>query len=274
MVARLLSPSRPVAIAHRGGSRLRPENTMLAFDHARALGVDALECDVRLSRDREPVVIHDETLDRTTDARGPVSALTADELERVDAAYHFSDGFSDGSRWPFRGSGVGVPRLVTMLEHAAALPVIVEIKGEDPETARRVLDVVAATQASHRVIIGGFSRHVLDVVRAREPAIPTSASMAEVQTALRRAYVLLRPRPTGYRLFQVPVRFRGRRILRRTFVRTFLRAGVPVQAWIVDDPDEMRMLIEWGVTGLISDRPDLAVSVVRDALQFRAHVDW
>ena len=62
------------AIAHRGGSRLRPENTLAAFEHAVALGVDAIECDVHLSRDREPVVIHDPTLDRTTDARGRSAA--------------------------------------------------------------------------------------------------------------------------------------------------------------------------------------------------------
>src|SRR5262245_31578994 len=77
--ARLLSTA-PVAIAHRGGAKLRPENTLLAFAHAMACGVDAIECDVRLSRDGEPVVIHDETLDRTTDRTGPVAALPADEL--------------------------------------------------------------------------------------------------------------------------------------------------------------------------------------------------
>ena len=76
MLSRLLSLDEVSAIAHRGGSKIRPENTFAAFDHAVALGADAIECDVHLSRDGEVVVIHDPTLDRTTDATGPVSAMS------------------------------------------------------------------------------------------------------------------------------------------------------------------------------------------------------
>src|SRR5207244_43725 len=100
VVQSFLSLSHVTAIAHRGGSKLRPENTLVAFDHAVSLGVDAIECDVHLSRDRELVVIHDPTLDRTTDARGPVSAMSAAELARVDAGFRFG---GDG-RHPFRGA--------------------------------------------------------------------------------------------------------------------------------------------------------------------------
>ncbi len=103
----LLSLDHLNVIAHRGGSKLRPENTLAAFDHAVTLGVDAIECDVQLSRDGEVVVIHDATLDRTTDARGPVSSLSAAELGRVDAGFHF--GAAQGH--PCRGKGVYVPRL-------------------------------------------------------------------------------------------------------------------------------------------------------------------
>src|SRR5262245_65707526 len=99
MISSLLSTSVPVAIAHRGGSLLRPENTLVAFEHAVGLGVDALECDVHLSRDGDAVVIHDATLERTTDATGPVSAHRADELARAEAAYHFG---TNGT-FPFRG---------------------------------------------------------------------------------------------------------------------------------------------------------------------------
>src|SRR5262245_29945224 len=101
-VARLID-GVPVAIAHRGGSKRRPENTLVAFSHALSVGVDAVECDVRLSRDGQPVVIHDETLDRTTDRTGRVAALTAAELAQVDAAHHF--GAAEG--FPFRAHGVG-----------------------------------------------------------------------------------------------------------------------------------------------------------------------
>src|SRR5262245_7243111 len=133
MIRRLLSLTHPVVIAHRGGSKLNPENTMAAFDHAVALGVDGLECDVHLSRDGEPVVIHDPTLDRTTDQKGPVNAFTAEELGRA-----------------------AVPRLSTLLGRHAHLPVVVELKGSDPRIVGPVLDVIRACGAEERVMFGGF----------------------------------------------------------------------------------------------------------------------
>src|SRR5262245_7223078 len=127
----LVSLTDLVAIAHRGGSKLRPENTAVAFEHASTLGVDGFECDVHLSKDGEPVVIHDPTLDRTTDATGPVRALTAAELARVDAGHHFNP----VAGFPFRGKAGGVPRLVDLLSRHRDLPWIIEIKGDRTETA-------------------------------------------------------------------------------------------------------------------------------------------
>jgi glycerophosphoryl diester phosphodiesterase len=251
-----------MAIAHRGGARLRPENTLAAFDHALTFGVDALECDVRLSRNGEPVLIHDDTLDRTTDATGPVANMTADELASVDAAYHFGP----ADDYPFRRRGLGVPRLSELLARAPSVPVIVEIKGDDPGVVGPVLEVVDALGAWNRVVIGGFSHRVLTVVRERAPAVLTSASQHEIVSALRRSTFWLRPRRPAFQLVQAPLRLRGRQILTRTFVRRLRRASLPVQAWIVDELDDMRMVLDWGVTGLISDRPDRAVEVVRQRM--------
>jgi glycerophosphoryl diester phosphodiesterase len=258
-IARLLSLSTPVAIAHRGGAGLGPENTMSTFAEAVALGVDAIECDVHLTRDGEAVVIHDATLDRTTEAAGPVAAYTADELSRIDAGYHFGPSLG----YPHRGRGAGVPRLAEVLQRFTAMPFVIEIKGEHVHAAACVIDVVRAAGADARVIIGGFSLPVLDAVRALAPDIATSASRPEVQAALRRARVRLPPRRPAYRLFQMPTRAGGRDLLTPGFVRVATRAGRPVHAWIVDDPAEMRVLLARGVTGLISDRPDLAVAAVR-----------
>jgi len=261
VLTRLTSLSTVVAIAHRGGSRLRPENTMPAFEHAVALGVDALECDVHLSRDGEVVVIHDPTLDRTTNAHGEVAGWRAYDLAALDAAHQFDP----DQHFPFRGRGIGVPRLDDILRRFPEMPVVVEIKGDRAELAGRVLDIIRDHRADERVIVGGFSLAVLSEVRRLNPVLLTSASSAEVQAALRRSYFFLTPKRTGYRLFQAPVRLRGKSILTRQFVRAARRAGIPVQAWIVDEIDEMRRLVDWGVTGLISDRPDRAVTVARQA---------
>ena len=259
MIARLTSRAAPVAIAHRGGSRLRPENTLAAFAHALALGADAIECDVHLSRDGDAVVIHDATVDRTTDATGPVSAFTTAELANLDAGYRFmkDDGF------PFRGQGQGIVTLTRLLSEYPLTPVIVEIKGNEVALAHRAVDVLVESGAAGRVVVGGFSGEALAAVRARRPDIPTSASQPEVQAALRRAWFRLPPRRTGYQLFQVPVRLRGRTVLSRGFATVLRRANIPVHAWVVDEEAEMEELLSWGVTGVISDRPDRAVAVVR-----------
>lgn len=257
----LLSLDRVVVIAHRGGSLLRPENTIVAFDHAVSLGVDGLECDVQLSRDGEVVIIHDPTVDRTTGGSGSVSSFTADELARLDAGAKFG---ADAG-WPYCGQDIGVPTLRTFLKRYEGLPLVVEVKGDDPEVADRALTLIRDARAEDRVIIAGFSEVVMAHVRREVPHIPTSASRPEVRSARIRSFFGLKPRLTGYGVLQVPFRFRGRQVLWRGYVRAARRAEMPVHAWIVDQPEDLQTVIGWGVTGLISDRPDLAVEAARRA---------
>src|SRR5437879_11417257 len=108
---RFFESTRPLVFAHRGGAALAPENTMAAFDRGLALGADGLELDVRLSRDGVVVVHHDRKLDRTTNLRGPLAGFEAHELARADAGYGF--GHRDAN--PFRGLGIGIPRLDSVL---------------------------------------------------------------------------------------------------------------------------------------------------------------
>jgi len=257
MPSRLLSLDRLSIIAHRGGAALRPENTMAAFDYAAGLGVDAIELDVHLSRDREVVVIHDETVDRTTDGRGPVGALTAAELGRLDAGCRFDE----AGGCPFRARAGGVPRLADVLVRHPSLAVVVEIKGDAEETAVRTIETIARAAAGDRVIVGGFSDRVLRVVRDRAPGLPTSASAPEARAAARRAVFGLAPRPSGFHVFQVPIRLRGRQVLGPRFVRRARRAGYPVHVWVVNTPADMRLVIDWGATGLITDRPDIGLGL-------------
>src|SRR4029079_11204671 len=111
-----LSFGRPQVFARRGGAALRPENTLLAFDHGLALGADGLELDVHLSRDGVVVVHHDTTLERTTNGTGPIAARTADELAALDAGFR-----ADG----FRGRAGGVPRLAKVLPRYPGVPLLV-----------------------------------------------------------------------------------------------------------------------------------------------------
>src|SRR5436189_4356156 len=116
LVASKIDGLRPLVYAHRGGAALRPENTIASFDYGLSLGADGLEFDVHLSRDGVVVVHHDATLERTTNGRGPLAALTADELCRLDAGYNFAD---------FRGAAGGIPRLDELLRRYPAVPLII-----------------------------------------------------------------------------------------------------------------------------------------------------
>lgn len=245
--------------AHRGGLGLSPENTIAAFDRGMAEGADGLELDVRLSRDGVPVVHHDETLERTTNGAGPVSALTADELARLDAGYHFT---SNGAS-PFRGLGIGVPRLEDVLRRYPAAQLIIEMKGDNPELGAAVAGVVRKAGALERALLASFSPGTVRAARAAGADIRTGASTPEARTALWRSWLGLAPRKPAYQGFQLPETAGRLRVVSRRFVRTVTGAGLSVAVWVVNEEADMRRLLDWGVTGLVTDRPDTAVPVVR-----------
>jgi glycerophosphoryl diester phosphodiesterase len=244
--------------AHRGGAALRPENTLLAFDHGMALGADGIELDVRLSRDDVVVVHHDETVERTTNGRGEIASFTADELERLDAGYNFG-----GPSHPYRGTTGGIPRLETVLRRYPTAWLIVEMKLNDPELAHRTLDLVREAGALDRVALGAFGTRVLHAARAYDPPILTGASREETRLALYRSWVRWPVRHPRYEAFQVPETAGTTRVVSPRFVRYAHDAGIAVQVWTVNEAADMRRLLGWGVDGLISDRPDVAVEVVR-----------
>ncbi len=249
---------RPRVYAHRGGSALGPENTTAAFERGLEAGADGLELDVHLSADGTPVVIHDGTLDRTTDASGPVSAMSADELARVDAGCRYTD---DTGRRPFAGLGVGVPTLLDTLRRFGGVPVIIEIKVNTEECGRRVAEVVRAAGAVDWVCLAGFGPLSARGARGVLPAAAASACHPEVRLALHRSWVGWPVRRVAYGGYQVPERAGMWRVATRRFIRHAHAAGLAVEVWTVDAPADMERLLDWGVDGLISNRPDVAVAV-------------
>jgi glycerophosphoryl diester phosphodiesterase len=244
-----LDLGRRFTIAHRGGSKLRPENTMAAFDHAVSLGVDAIELDVHLSRDGHAVVIHDPTLNRTTAGTGPVADFTADELLAFN-----------------------VPTLKSVLERHREMPFMIELKQDSPEMVRAVARAVDESHAGERVSFGSFSHTALTLLRATGWVL-TSASVPEVTSALIRSKCFLRPaRNRAYQLFQIPeVTSTGQRVVSPRFVKLARAAGLPVQVWIVDEADDVRRLLAWGVTGFITDRPDVVMNTLGQRAEGNGH---
>jgi glycerophosphoryl diester phosphodiesterase len=257
---RFVDASRPLVFAHRGGSGLAPENTLAAFDHGLSLGAEGLELDVHLSRDGHVVVHHDERLERTTNGAGPIAACSVEELAELDAGYRFC---RDGD-FPFRGRGFSVPALGQVLDRYPQARIIIELKNGTEALARATLEDVRKANALDRVCFG--SEHVsgLRVIRALEPGAATSAAREEIRRALYRAWLGWPIGRRNFVAFQVPEVVGAIRIVSPRFVRAAHRAGLVVQVWTVDRAEDIRRLLQWGVDGIISDRPDVAVATLRE----------
>jgi glycerophosphoryl diester phosphodiesterase len=248
-VSPLFDPTRRPVIGHRGNRAHAPEDTLPSFAQAAAIGVDALEMDLHLSRDGVPVVIHDPTLDRTTDATGPVAARTAAELAKVDAGARFSK--DDGRTTPYRGQRIGVPTLEEVLATHRDLPMILEIKAL--EAARPVLALLERMNATRRVLIGSF------IDAALAPFVAAGIPIAGAPGVLARLYLPallgLRRSPLPFQAMCIPRFYNGLPVPVGRFARLMRTAGGPTHVWTVNDRAEARMLWNAGVTGIITDDP-------------------
>lgn len=249
---------RPLVYAHRGGAALAPENTFAAFDNGLALGADGLELDVQLSRDGMPIVMHDATIDRTTNAAGPVADWDAAALAALDAGWRFT---RDGE-FPFRGRGIGVPALTEVLARYPRTPLIVELKGSGAQLAHAVAEAIRRAGAIGHVTVGSFHKGALDEVRSCEPALRTGADMDEIRSGLSDDASAPGNLRLQFHSFQVPEVYAGVRIVTPEFVERAHASGASVIVWTVDREDDVRRLLDWGVDGLITDRPDVTVPAV------------
>jgi glycerophosphoryl diester phosphodiesterase len=259
---RSLPAGRPLVIAHRGGEGIFPENTLAAFRGAGRLGADILEMDLRRTADGELVVIHDETVNRTTDGSGPVAGFTLEELKELDAGYRFRPPDSP-EEFPYRGRGLTVP---TLREVFSALPerhLIVEIKEDDPAAADAVIALVREFDRSGLTLAAGFHRDVLLRFRKLSPETATHATKGEVTIFLPAAWLglegLFSP---DYGAFLVPPREGVIPLTTRRFIRAAQNRNIFTAAWTVNGPAEMRRLLNRGIGGLITDRPDLARELI------------
>lgn len=241
----------PRAFAHRGwhlGELAGMENSLAAFRHAAAEGYRYLETDVRATRDGVVVVLHDATLDRTTDGSGEVEQLdwAAVRTARV------------GGREP-------ICQLADLLEELPEALLNVDVKADS--AAAPVLELLRCTGQWHRVCLASFSEARLQRLRAAAgPQLLTSMGIASaIALRLRSALPLPIGPPIRGELAQLPVHQYGITLVDRPLVRYAHRRGLEVHVWTVDRAEEMAALLDLGVDGLITDRPD----VLRDVLRAR-----
>lgn len=256
-----LPGDRAWVAAHRGGMNHWPENTLFAFERALETGVHMLEMDVRLAADGVPVIMHDETVDRTTSGRGPVRAFTFQQLRSLDAACRWSGPAEPGSR-PYRGRGMSVPTLDDVFAAFPDARLVIEVKEPGKAVASAVGDLVRRYGRVDRTIVASFHTSLLRSFRARYPEVATSAGRAEVLRfwLLQKLFLPGLARP-DYVALQVPERSRGTTVVTPRFVGAARGRDLSVQVWTVNDPRDMNRLLHMGVEALITDEPGLALEL-------------
>ncbi len=246
-------------VGHRGNRAHAPENTLESFRQAVALGVDALEFDVRMSRDGEVVVFHDPTTERTTGVAGTVAARTLSELRVLDAGATFR---ADGARThPYRGLGLHIPTLEEVLTGFPETPVLVEIKVAEAGAATRA--IIERCRAAGRTVVASFVAEALHPFEGS--GIPLCATPAAMVPLYLPALLGRRYRALPFQVMSLPRFYRGIPVPLRALARAAQPAGVPLHVWTVNDPAAARRLWLAGVRGILSDDP-AAILAERDRL--------
>jgi len=252
---------RPRVFGHRGAGGVAPENTLPSFAAGAALGADYLELDVHATRDGTVVVIHDDTLERTTDGRGPVHEQTLAALSRLDAGYRFT---YDGHVFPFRGQGVRVPTLETVLRRFPDRCFNIEIKQAEPAIVDAVVDLLGKTGTADRTLLAAERDPIMQAIRSTAgDRIATGMSAGDAAEFIDR---VARDDWSGYRppgrALQIPPAYRDVELVTPETIAAAHRLGLEVHVWTVNDAAEVARLLDLGVDGIMSDLPGLVATAV------------
>lgn len=237
---------RPLVIGHRGAKAHAPENTLASFRRGIKDGADAIELDVHLSHDGVPVVIHDESLERTTNGAGEVRAHTLAQLKRLDAGGWFGSAFK----------GERIPTLAEAVEAITPhVPTVVELKNIDdayPGLEKAVLDVLRAQRCLDRCLVISFDPGTVERVRRADPSVATGQlgvdpkpSEMEELGAFGDAFLFLHSSTTP------------------AHVAEAARLGKPLFVWTVNDAGRVRHYARMGIAGVASDDPAMAVRALK-----------
>jgi glycerophosphoryl diester phosphodiesterase len=235
---------------------------MYGFERAVDLGVDMLETEIHSTADNILVLMHDSTVDRTTNGSGPIRAFTLEELKTLDAGYNWtSDG---GQTFPFRGSGITVPTLEEVFTALPTARINIDIKQEKPSLVEPLCKTIRTFDMKDKVMVASFNSKVLKAFRRVCPEVTTSAGTGEVAFFFMVNMVFLGAvyRP-ACQAFQVPEYSSGLRVLTKRFVETAHGLNLAVHVWTINEVTDMKRLLALGVDGIVTDYPDRLISLLR-----------
>ncbi len=253
--------NHPLVIAHQGGDGIWPGNTMFAFQNAVDLGVDVLEMDVHITKDGTLVLMHDETVDRTTDGTGEIESMTVQELKQLDAGYDWSA--DEGTSFPFRGQGITVPTIEEVFTAFSEMRMTIEIKKTNASMIRPFCDLIRKYNMQDKVLVASFYDDKLKEFRENCPEVATSSAKNETTffVLLTKPFLGSFHSPKFFSL-QVPEESGGITVMTPDFIQAAHERNLAVEPWTINDEATMKKLIEWDVDGIITDRPDLLLKVL------------
>jgi glycerophosphoryl diester phosphodiesterase len=265
---------RIIAFAHQGGSFEGPSSTLWAIAQALEHGASAIELDVHATKDRQIVVCHDETVDRTTNHHGEIASLTLAQLRDMDNAYWWIEGAAvtpghEPSAYVHRAKAPGDRHfgIATLEEVATAFPGVLlnmDIKRTAPEVEpyeQLLIDELRRLERTSSVIVASFSDDAIGAFRRVAPEVATSAATNETASFFFSldGDVVVPP----VCAFQVPARFGDVTVVDERFVAAAHEHDIAVHVWTINDPDEMNRLVDLGVDGIISDVPTTLANLLR-----------
>lgn len=259
-----LKAGRPLNIAHRGGRSLSPEHTIFAYKNALQAGADVLELDVHSTKDSEIIVIHDPTVDRTTDGKGRVNELMLSEIKRLDAGYRFTIKRGNKEDYPFRGKGLTIPTLKEVFSEFPNQRINIKIKQIEPQIEDALFWIIKEMNMAENVLVVSESHESIKRFRKlSKGAIATGASVAEI----RRFVIFMRLKMLPLYIpdadaFQIPEYHGDYHLLTEGFIEKVHKKNIKIHVWTVNEKADMKRLIKMGVDGIITDYPDLLSEVV------------
>jgi len=248
---------KPLVIAHRGGAGLWPENTLFALQEAEKLGANLSEIDVNMSSDGVLVAIHDDSVDRTTNAKGLVQDLTLAELKSLDAGYRWTN--DGGHTYPFRGRGITIPSLNEIFAAFPKQAINIEIKQNDPPIVATLRETICRYAKTKQVLVSAFNARTMKIFRRLCPIVASAATNAEIQRFSKLSFVYLEKFfSIKADVLAVPVD-----IVTPHFIKAAHKKNKRVDVWTVNDIEDMERLLAWGVDGIFTDFPDRLLSLTR-----------
>lgn len=261
----------PIVLAHRGGASLAPEHSMEAFEKAFNLGVDGFEIDIRLTKDEEIVVFHDETIDRTSDGVGAIKDFTLEELSQFNFGHHFKD--LEGN-FPYRNKKVNIVTLKELFEKYPNMYINIDIK-DSPETYEgslmpsKLWRLIEEHHAENRVVVTSFFSEQVDRFNLYAQ---NRVALGAGETDVRKAFAaftsqfghLYHPKVD---VFQIPPKSGRISLDSPKFIAFLKNLNIPVHYWTIDDEEMIIKLLNNGAQGIITDRPDIALPIVREWTQ-------